>query len=236
MKHKSRASENTLSIEVYGNQISQKYSERSLFTEWSFQCSDALPTFLIGPSGSGKSTLLSLLGGYFLPTAWEIVYSYWDIQYSTRSSSFHTFARDHIGTFFTEGSFFESHTARENIDFPHLFWWYRFSWEIYSELIDLFQMTPELLESPVSILSSGERERVNLIRLFVSMPRILLLDEPFSHLDDELLEKALWFLGEYSSQYSPLCIIATHMLDRFPDPKNIIQFHQNHPPTFLEHV
>lgn len=76
-------------------------------------------------------------------------------------------------------------------------------------LIERFEIV-SLLESPVSDISSGERERVALIRMFVSRPTILFLDEPFSHLDDRLFQIGIDILRQYIDTYHPTVCIISH--------------------------
>ena len=64
-------------------------------------------------------------------------------------------------------------------------------------------------ETPISVLSGGERRRVALCRLLLQNPDILLLDEPTNHLDAESI---LW-LEHHLQQYSGTVIAVTH--DRY---------------------
>lgn len=64
-------------------------------------------------------------------------------------------------------------------------------------------------ETPVSVLSGGERRRVALCRLLLSEPDILLLDEPTNHLDAESVE----WLEMHLQQYKGTVIAVTH--DRY---------------------
>jgi len=50
-------------------------------------------------------------------------------------------------------------------------------------LLSRLGLRPDILEAPVSQLSSGERQRLSLIRALIRNPRVLLLDEPTSALD-----------------------------------------------------
>lgn len=64
-------------------------------------------------------------------------------------------------------------------------------------------------DTPVKVLSGGERRRVALCRLLIQKPDILLLDEPTNHLD---AESVLW-LEQHLSQYKGTVIAVTH--DRY---------------------
>lgn len=64
-------------------------------------------------------------------------------------------------------------------------------------------------DTPVSVLSGGERRRVALCRLLIQQPDILLLDEPTNHLD---AESVLW-LEQHLQQYKGTVIAVTH--DRY---------------------
>ncbi|MDP5096649.1 MAG: ATP-binding cassette domain-containing protein, partial [Flavobacterium sp.] len=64
-------------------------------------------------------------------------------------------------------------------------------------------------ETPISVLSGGEKRRVALCRLLLQQPDVLLLDEPTNHLD---AESVLW-LEQHLAQYSGTVIAVTH--DRY---------------------
>ncbi len=84
------------------------------------------------------------------------------------------------------------------------------AWELDTRLeiaMDALR-TPEP-ETPISVLSGGERRRVALCRLLLQQPDVLLLDEPTNHLD---AESVLW-LEQHLSEYSGTVIAVTH--DRY---------------------
>ena len=83
-------------------------------------------------------------------------------------------------------------------------------WELDSKLeraMDALRCPDE--NSPVNILSGGERRRVALCRLLLREPDILLLDEPTNHLDAESVE----WLEQHLKQYQGTVIAVTH--DRY---------------------
>jgi ATP-binding cassette ChvD family protein len=84
------------------------------------------------------------------------------------------------------------------------------AWEIDNKLeiaMDALR-TPDP-ETPINVLSGGEKRRVALCRLLLQQPDVLLLDEPTNHLD---AESVLW-LEQHLAQYSGTVIAVTH--DRY---------------------
>ncbi|PYQ33010.1 MAG: energy-dependent translational throttle protein EttA [Acidobacteria bacterium] len=84
------------------------------------------------------------------------------------------------------------------------------AWDLDSKLemaMDALRCPPG--ETPVSILSGGEKRRVALCRLLLQEPDILLLDEPTNHLDAESVE----WLEKHLQQYAGTVIAVTH--DRY---------------------
>lgn len=84
------------------------------------------------------------------------------------------------------------------------------AWEIDNKLeiaMDALR-TPDS-DTPISVLSGGEKRRVALCRLLLQQPDVLLLDEPTNHLD---AESVLW-LEQHLQQYAGTVIAVTH--DRY---------------------
>ena len=84
------------------------------------------------------------------------------------------------------------------------------AWELDNKLeiaMDALR-TPEG-DTPISVLSGGERRRVALCRLLLQEPEVLLLDEPTNHLDAE----SVHWLEHHLSQYKGTVIAVTH--DRY---------------------
>ncbi len=217
-------------IRLHG--IWMHFDSRVLFSGVSHVFSKGEMVLLIGPSGSGKSSFLKLLSGLILPTEGTIGY-HTDRVIDTRESGFSWFYRAHIGVCFTDAVFFEKNTVTDNILFPALFWGYRYRRDFLDELIAYFEITP-FLERTVSFLSSGERERVNLVRMFLYEPTILFLDEPFSHLDMRLSEKGRDFLLDYRASRDTTLFIATHSPAMFPECTREIYFPIEQPFHIIE--
>lgn len=81
-------------------------------------------------------------------------------------------------------------------------------WENHLEIaMDALRCPPP--DTPVKVLSGGERRRVALCRLLIQEPDILLLDEPTNHLDAESVQ----WLEQHLQQYKGTVIAVTH--DRY---------------------
>ena len=185
--------------------ISHAYQKWVILSDVSLDIYKWDVSILRWPSGCGKSTFLRILSGIEYP--WSGIVTFDGI--STQDVTFGRFYREHIWVFFTDFVFFEASSARENIMFPSVFWWYVFSEGIFQSCIHRLEIA-HLLDTPVNQLSSGERERIAFARMLVSNPGILILDEPFSHLDERLYSIALRFLSDYIREHHVTLWVVTH--------------------------
>lgn len=143
-------------------------------------------TAIVGRSGAGKTTLLYLLERFFEPLSGRILYGGTDI-----SNYSYEDWRSSIGYVSQNAALF-SGSIRDNV----LYGIHRPVTDAeltaalaQAQILDFVQSVPDGLDTPVgengSKLSGGQRQRVALARLFLSDPRIILLDEATSSLDAE---------------------------------------------------
>ena len=166
---------------------------------------------LFGANGSGKSTLLRLLSGLCKPTAGTIRIGGWVLPREAMA------VRAQIGLVAHRPLLYENLTARENLDF--------FGKLYGTEADEREQRSGELLRQVgldkradriVRAFSRGMKQRLSIARALLHQPEILLLDEPYSGLDqaacqvlDELLATA--------RDAGRTIILSTHQLARAPE-------------------
>lgn len=134
---------------------------------------------LLGPNGSGKSTILRILGTLLRPNAGTAILNGLDV---TRDASR---VREQIGYLAHTPGLYEDLTARENLQFAANML------GLPGNLADSSLERVGLASSAnnrVRGFSAGMQRRLALARLILRSPRILLLDEPYSNLDEEGVE------------------------------------------------
>ena len=84
---------------------------------------------------------------------------------------------------------------------------------------------PAMGQADPSQLSGGERARIALMRALLAKPRALLLDEPFSNLDDSLRQHIReWFFRQVTQRGIP-ALLVTHDPADAADHSRVIQLH-----------
>jgi ABC-type multidrug transport system fused ATPase/permease subunit len=140
---------------------------------------------LIGPSGSGKSTLMNLMQRLYDPQAGAILIDGEDLRNFTQRS-----LRDQIAVVPQEVELF-SRTIIENIGYgrDHILVRDVEQAARVAHAHEFIQRTERGYETQVgergAKLSGGERQRIGIARAIIKNPRILILDEATSHLDNE---------------------------------------------------
>jgi heme exporter protein A len=159
---------------------------------------------LLGPNGAGKSTLIGVLATLVAPTAGEVVYG------DQPARAWGPLLRQRIGLLAHELHLYPELSARQNLAF--------FA-ELYglrpAAVVDAALERAGLAEraaDDVSGFSRGMRQRLALERALLHQPRLVLLDEPFTGLDDTAVRAVSDRLRELSAA-GMIIVLATHDLD-----------------------
>jgi ABC-type sugar transport system ATPase subunit len=159
---------------------------------------------ILGPSGAGKTTLLRVLAGLDEPDSGSIELDGCELRGIPC-------ARRRIALVFQEDALFPQMTIYENLAFP-----LRVRRAGTSEIDRRVRQTAgalaieqHLAERP-GRLSGGERQRAALARAVLSDPRVLLLDEPFAHLDPQLRMHVREQFAQFRRSFPGAAIHVTH--------------------------
>lgn len=153
---------------------------------------------ILGQSGSGKSSLLKIIVGLLNQKSGSIFLGNKDI------SKLECNHRD-IGLVFQDYALFPHMNVEKNISFPLT----KNKKETVDKLLELIRMK-DLRYSFPHQLSGGEKQRVAIARSLAANPKVLLLDEPFSNLDEELKDKLRMELKDLLQKSEVTTIIVTH--------------------------
>lgn len=185
--------------------ISRFFGRRRALSHVSLTCRAGEIVGLLGPNGAGKSTLLSILSTLLAPSAGEVRYG------GRTAREIGAELRSRLGLLAHDLHLYPELTAEENLTF-------------FSELYRLNNVRArtaaalshaglaDRAQDFVSGFSRGMRQRLALERALLHEPRLLLLDEPFTGLDDASGRALIVRLKELK-RGGCLVLLATHDLD-----------------------
>jgi molybdate transport system ATP-binding protein len=163
---------------------------------------------IFGPSGSGKSTLFGMLAGLVRPDAGAIRLDGATLFDRERGIDLPPEQR-RIGVVFQHAHLFPHLSVRGNL----LYGWQRLAPKErridQQALIDVLNLAP-LLDRGVTTLSGGERQRVALGRAVLASPRLLIMDEPLTGLDESLKLRIIPHLNRVSTEFAIPFLFISH--------------------------
>lgn len=163
---------------------------------------------IVGPSGSGKTSLMMLLGGLEKPTSGTITIQNTEIT-ELDENQLAKFRQEHIGIVFQNFHLIPTMTAVENIAIPLEFAGEKNAFKKAEEALEQVGLKERAKHYP-SQLSGGEQQRVAIARAFVSMPKILLADEPTGNLDVETGQKIIDLMFNLCEKSGTTLVLITH--------------------------
>jgi putative ABC transport system ATP-binding protein len=169
---------------------------------------------IVAPSGSGKSSLVHFLYGIRREYAGDILYGDKNIR-ELSVEGFAKIRKDNFSIVFQDLRLFPEQTVRENIELKRQL----NPFHPPEKIDDMAQRLgiKSKLSSKCRICSYGEQQRVAIIRSLMQPFDFLLLDEPFSHLDDNNSQKAMQLMLEEAKARNASIIFADlERIDFFP--------------------
>ena len=159
---------------------------------------------ILGPTGSGKTLLLELIVGLYIPNKGKIFIEGKDITYEVPE-------KRNLGFLYQDYSLFPHFSVRKNIEYGMKLR-NMSKTEIENKLKELSKMfkIQNLMHRDVTTLSGGEQQRVALARALATNPKVLLLDEPFSALDENTKANLISEMKELHRKEGITFIHVTH--------------------------
>jgi len=177
--------------------ISKSYGDRTLIKDFTYTFNPEDRIGIIGSNGAGKSTLMDIITGRVQPDSGTVEIG----------------STIHIG-YFDQHS--EDLTLNENqrvIEYlknvAELVKTSDGSVITASQMLERFLFPPNQQYAPIHMLSGGEKRRLFLLRVLMSAPNVLILDEPTNDLDVQTLA----VLEEYLEDFNGCAIVVSH--DRY---------------------
>ena len=185
--------------------VSRHFGRRRAVSRISFQADRGAILGLLGPNGAGKSTLLAMIATLLKPTAGAI-------RYGTSEAATHgATLRARIGVLGHDLFLYPELTARENLAFFAALYQHPRASDAAMQALDRAGLA-DRADDPVSSFSRGMRQRVALERALIHGPRLALLDEPFTGLDDASASALVTRLRVLRDS-GAIVVLATHDLD-----------------------
>ena len=185
--------------------ISRHFGRRRAVSHITFRVPRGVVLGLLGPNGAGKSTLLAMLATLLRPSGGRIRYGAYDAADQGAA------LRGAIGVLGHDLFLYPELTALENLEFFAALYGVDAPRNAAALALEQAGLADRALDL-VSSFSRGMRQRVALERALIHRPRLLLLDEPFTGLDDASAA-ALAARFALLKQAGTIVVVATHDLD-----------------------
>jgi osmoprotectant transport system ATP-binding protein len=187
--------------------ISKALGGRQVLRAMTHRFRDGGTTAVVGPSGCGKTTLLRLLTGLLMPDSGTVT-----LGETAMTTDNVERLRLQIGYVIQDGGLFPHLTAAANVTLMAKYLGQprdKIALRL-SELAELVQISPAMLERFPKGLSGGQRQRIALMRALMLDPPILLMDEPLGALDPMIRFELQNDLKEIFSRLQKTVVLVTH--------------------------
>lgn len=185
--------------------VTRQFGRRRALSRVSLTAQAGDVMVLLGPNGAGKSTLLNILSSLLRPTSGTVRYG------DAVAADAGDRLRGRIGFLGHELFLYSDLTARENLTFAARLYGVPDVAAVVERGLGLANLS-DRADDRVSSFSRGMRQRLALERALVHRPRLVLLDEPFTGLDDrsgDALVDRIASLGRSGA----IVVAATHDFD-----------------------
>ena len=189
--------------------LRHRYGDIEIVSGVSFKVRPGEVVCLLGPSGSGKTTVLRLLAGLERPCAGHIVL---DDAVLAGPDRFVPPERPNVGLMFQDYALFPHLTLLQNVTFGLAGRPLEAAHAHAIALLERVGLAARAGDYP-HMLSGGEQQRLTLARTLAPGPQLILMDEPFSNLDQRLRQRMREMTLALLAERGISAIIVTHAPD-----------------------
>ena len=177
--------------------LSKNIKNRNIIKDINFSINSAEIVGLLGPNGAGKTTTFYSIAGLIQPSDGEIFLN--DVNIT--NMPMHLRSRHGISYLPQEASIFQNLSVEDNIlGLAQLSMKHDEGLkDKYNKIVEDFNLS-NILTQKGRELSGGQRRRVEIARCLVTMPKIILMDEPFAGIDPIAVEDIKKILNKLVSQ------------------------------------
>jgi ABC-type Fe3+/spermidine/putrescine transport system ATPase subunit len=186
--------------------VSKKFADNTVLSDISLDIQSGEWLAILGESGSGKSTLLRIIGRFTDSDEGEIFFK--DKALPAVSSALIP-GHESIKLIHQEFELFPNQTVQENIAYSLRFYEPDYRKEKVEELLETTGLG-YVKDHKAKFLSGGEKQRTAIAKALAEQPDILLLDEPFAHLDNHNRRVLADAIETMRRKEKMACIFVTH--------------------------
>ncbi len=198
--------ENKVMIDV--KDLTKNFNGFTAVDHISFDVKESEIFGLLGPNGAGKTTTIRMLSTLTRPSGGTATIGGYDIVKKDNK------VRQLIGLVSEKMIMYDRLTAKENL---------MFFGKLYNipkatleeridELLELVQLT-KWKNAKVGTFSTGMRQRMNVVRALLNLPKVLFLDEPTLGLDPQSTVEVREFIKKINQENKTTIILTTHMMN-----------------------
>ena len=176
-----------------------------------FSCQAGEMLALVGPSGAGKTSMLRVLAGLMRPQQGRVQVG-GELWCDTEASLWQPPHRRHVGMVFQNYALMPHLSALENVALPLLHLPRGERLARAARWLDHVGLLPEQQQRRPAALSGGQQQRVAVARALAREPALLLLDEPFSAVDQMSRQGLYRLLAQLREELTIPIVLVTHDL------------------------